>query len=632
MATLCLVACRSDEELPEQAPPQPTVSLPEPLPEPPPEQQAEPTTWFVNVAKDVGLAEHRAKDCAFTDLNGDGYWDLVLNRQTILLSRENATTFAVHESHGIEFPETTVIPLDGDGKAQPDKAKTRPFVPHYLYFADLDNDGDQDALWGVKTHWEHFDGTAWSQVAEADHGLRSRVYLNDGGATFSRGPDSGYTATDAAGPIMALAIVDVDGDGRLDLFEGCEYRKYGVLVGCGVDRLWKGDGKAGFTDVTEAAGLMTTPDAGEASSSRPSYGVTHADVDNDGDQDLLALSYGRQWNRQWRNEGDGTFVDVGRETGFAGDAIEHGRYPEATKKFFLEKYGSEREDEAPFRSNGNTFDCAVGDVDNDGDLDLLLGEITHSWAGDSSDLSALLRNEGGSFRRETVDELFPTRPRRGTRGWNNGDLHTAMADFDNDGLLDLVIASGDYPDGQFLRLYHQQKDGTFTDATEEIGLHWEGCGSLSLGDYDRDGDVDILIGRSFARLNQKHRDEFMGGMKINEVGLLQNRVGAHSGNHWLNVRLVGGGDGAANRMGIGARVIVKCGQKTYVREIRCGAGLANHQDPPEACFGLGAADVIDSLTIEWPDAARSKDVYRGLPSDRFVVVTQGARALEVTKR
>ncbi len=586
--------------------------------------------WFTDVADDVGLTGQRAKDCVFTDLNGDGAWDLVLRRRDVYLSKKNGKKFKLLEGHGIAFPEVETIPVADDGRLRRKKAKSGPFAPQYLYFADIDNDGDQDALWGVKSAWEYFDGERFVAVPEADHGLRSRVYLNDGAAHFTRAAASGYTAQDAVGPVMALAIVDVDGDGNLDLFEGREYRRYGVLYGCGVDRLWMGDGRGAFADGTEAAGLMTVPQPGLATSSRPTYGVTHADVDGDGDQDLLALSYGRQWNRQWRNEGDGTFVEVGRETMFAGDAIQHGRYPQWLKEIYR-KRGQSRDDEAPFRSNGNTFDCAVGDIDNDGDLDLLLGEITHAWAGESSDLSALLVNQRNGFLRKTVADILPARARREEQRWNNGDLHTAMADFDNDGRLDLVIASGDYPDGQFLRVYEQQEDGSFADVADDLGVVWEGCGSLSLGDYDRDGDVYILIGRSFMRLSQAHRDEFMGGLEVNQVGLLRNDVAGRSGNHWLNVRLVGGGSGAANTSGVGARIEVTAGGRTLIREIRSGSGLAGHQDPPEACFGLGAAARIDRLVVRWPDAKRSVDSYADLPADRFVVVRQGAAKPDISK-
>ncbi len=576
-----------------------------------------PAPWFTDVADDVGLTDVRGKDCIFTDLDGDGYWDLVLARRRFFRSRKGGTKFKELEDTGIPYPEIKFVPLNANGKPDKEKTKKRDLVPQYLYFADVDNDGDQDALYGIKVHWEHFDGSKFVTVPKADHGHRSKVFLNDGRARFTAAPASPFAAPDSAGASMALAIVDVDADGALDLFEGREYRRYGVLYGCGVDRLWKGDGGGGFVDGTEAAGLMTVPEPALDGSSRPSYGVTHADLDNDGDQDLLALSYGRQWNRQWRNDGNGRFTDVGRETMFAGDSIQHGRYPE-----WVRKRG--RKDEAPFRSNGNTFDCAVADYDNDGDLDCFLAEITHGWAGEASDLSALLINERWGFRRATVAEFLPPRPRRDDKNWNNGDLHTGWADLDNDGLQDLLIASGDYPDGQFLRIYRQLPDHTFEDATDAAQLGWEGCGSLSLGDFDRDGDVDILIGRSFMRLSQAHRDEHMGGIKINQVGLLRNDVANRNGNHWLNVRLVGSGAGGANRDGIGARIEMTAGGVTQTREIRCGSGLANHQDPPEACFGLGANESVTRLVVRWPDGKKSVSRFDDLPADRFVTVTQGA--------
>ncbi len=575
---------------------------------------------FTNVAQALGLEGVRAKDVIFTDLDGDGYHDLCLDRQRLFLGVQGKR-FEPHEDSGLEFPVVRFVPLTKDGQPDEAKAKERPYVPQYLYFADVDSDGDEDALWGVKSHWEFASPSGWKGVEEADHGLRSRVYLNDGKGRFVRAKGSGYTAQDAFGPVMALAIVDVDLDGRLDLFEGREYRQYGALQGCGVDRLWRGDGHGGFEDVTEQAGLMTVPQPGGERSSRPTYGVTHADVDGDGWPDLLALSYGRQWNRLWLSQGDGTYRDVGLPSGFAGDAITHGRYPDRAR----------RPPERPFRSNGNTFDCAVGDVDGDLDLDLFLGEIQHAWAGEASDPSSLLVNEGTRFTRRPVQDCLPPRTFRDPRNFNYGDLHTAFLDVDNDGRLDLLIGSGDYPDGQFLRLYRQQDDGAFEEITEAAGLDWEGCGGLSIGDFDRDGDVDILAGRSFMRLNQAHRDRYMGGITANEVGLFRNDLANRTGHHWLNVRLVGRGRGGANRSGIGARVLVTAGGVTQLREIRCGSGLSNHQDPAEACFGLGTAARVERLEIRWPDRQHTVQVLEDLPADRFVTVRQGKRKPRLEK-
>lgn len=576
-------------------------------------ERREGAPWFVNRTKAWGLEGEGAKHVALPDLDGDGRWDLCLDRRRFFLRTDDG--YAAHET-GIEYPVVRQVPLTPEGTLDEGKAREAEYVPGALYFADVDNDGDVDALAVVHSSWEHFDGT-WKTVEGADPGVRSTVWLGDGAGRFVRGPTEGWAGKDAWGPAMALAVVDTDLDGCLDLFEGREYRRYGVLQGCGVDRLFRGDGRGRFEDVTEAAGLLTVPEPARDDSSRPTYGVTHLDVDGDGFQDLAALSYGRQWNRLWRNQGDGTFVDIGRETGFAGDDITHGRYPAWVG----------RPAEALFRSNGNTFDLAVGDIDGDGDLDGFLGEIQHAWAGEASDPPSLLVNQGPDvgcrFVRRPVQELLPPRTFRAEH-WNYGDLHVGMADFDNDGRLDLLIGSGDYPDGQFLRLYRQRGDGGFDEVTEIAGFDWEGCGGLSLGDIDQDGDVDVVAGRSFMRLNQAHRDQFMGGITVNEVGVFENVVADDNGNHWLVVRLEGGGKGHANGQGIGARVTVQAGGVSQIREIRCGSGLANHQDALEAHFGLGTADTVERLEIRWPDAAHTVQVFEDLAPDRTLLVRQGA--------
>ena len=590
--------------------------------EDPPAAPAPPV--FVDVAKEAGIGGVEGKTVVLADVNGDGWLDIVLDRRHVWIS-DKGRTFREAAGNGIEFPKVRIVPMAQDGKPDTAKAAEREYVPNYLYFADVDGDGDLDALWGVHSDWERFDEAAqkWIAVPECDPGLRSRVFLNDGKGRFSHGPQSAFTAKDQFGPAMALSVVDYDRDGRLDLFEGREYRRYGELFGCGGDRLWKGDGQGGFEDVTAKAGMTQVPEPGLANSARPTYGVTAADFDGDGWMDLLELAYGRQWNRQWRNRGDGTFVDVGIATMFAGDAITHGIYPPQVK----------REPEKPFRSNGNTFDCAVADFDDDGDLDCFLGEIQHWWGGDSSDPSSLLvnlgRDKGFVFERHPVQEFLPPRVFRDAKTFNYGDLHTAWLDYDLDGHLDLLIASGDYPDGQYLRLYRQKPDHTFVEVTDAAGFHWEGCGGISIGDFDRDGDPDILVGRSFMRLSKEHLDNFMGGITVPAPGLFRNTSAQTSGHHWLNVRVQGSGAGHANRAGIGARIRVTAGGVTQMREVRCGSGLGNHQDPLEQIFGLGATAKIDRVVVTWPDAKGTEQVFTDVPADRFVTFVEGEAAPRV---
>ena len=196
----------------------------------------------------------------------------------------------------------------------------------------------------------------------------------------------------------------------------------------------------------------------------------------------------------------------------------------------------------------------------------------------------------------------------------------AIADYNNDGCLDLLIASGDYEDGQFLRLYPQLPDQRFVEATEFAGFRREGSGGLSIGDYDRDGDIDILVGRSFARMSDEHRKTHLPGV-ARMAGLFQNRLCDVNGNHWLNLRLVGKGAGGANRFGIGARAWVTTDDGiTQMREIRCGSGLSGHQDPPELHFGLGKYQSIKRLVIRWPNKTLTEQVFNDVPANQMLVI------------
>ena len=134
-----------------------------------------------------------------------------------------------------------------------------------------------------------------------------------------------------------------------------------------------------------------------------------------------------------------------------------------------------------------------------------MGEICHWWAGSSSDHSTFLINGGAASGWTFTRSMQGIVRHHQDDHWTKGDLHVGAIDFDNDGLLDLIIASSDYPDGQYLKLYKQLPDHTFVEVTELAGFDWEGCGDLSICDFNRDGREDILVGKSFMRLPAKNR-------------------------------------------------------------------------------------------------------------------------------
>ncbi|MHC4549800.1 MAG: CRTAC1 family protein [Planctomycetota bacterium] len=520
---------------------------------------------FVDVAGEVGLAGVPGGRAVFVDLDADGRLDVVLDRKHFFLQRDGR-----------------FVRADG-----------LPYVPTLVLFADFDNDGDSDCFAGEFCEPEN--------ERKPDHGRRNALFLNDGRGAWSR---SDLTMPRTS--VHAACTLDYDRDGILDLFVGSGYRVYGASLEAHADRLYRGRGGGRFTDVTEACGLETERAPGTARSSKPTYGVTHGDWDGDGWQDLWICTYGRQWNFLWRNRAGEGFHDAAAKTGFDGDADRSGKYPEWMQEWWRNRYGERREDEQPFRANGNTFDCAIADFDNDGDPDCILAEITHAWAGPSSDRTSLLVNRGGRFERRP--DAFERR--HTVERWNQGDIHCGWIDYDNDGLRDALIASGNYPDLQELKLYRQRPDHTF-EPMRSFG--WEGAGQISVGDYDGDGDEDILVGRSLHGLS-KEKQQALG----NSCALFRNDVGNR--NHWLQVVCVGK---TANRDGIGCRIRVTTADRvTQTREIRGGLGHAGHNGPYVAHFGLGPHTKAARVEVFWPDRAGETTVRRGVPADQRLRIAQ----------
>ncbi len=551
--------------------------------------------YFSNVAQDCGLGGVDGVRNKWADIDGDGLPDLLL-LTGLAAAKGNIRVLRAVRGPGPHPTFTDVTAASG----------LQDRIATLLLAGDVDNDGDVDLFCGVYCNFEQpkvesgkvvTDAQGRPVPVESDHGGRSAILLNDGTGAFTPVSDAGVDRPTTT--LAAATFVDFDRDGFLDLYTGSWYRAYGVSYECYPDRLYRGLGDGRFEDVTGKAGLLTQPGVGQADSSRPTYGVSACDWNGDGAPDLLVCSYGRQWNRLWQNLGNGTFADVGPETTFDGDAV--------------------REDpvrhEPPFRANGNTFDCPARDFDNDGDVDVFLAEITHSWAGPSSDRSTLLVNQGAEagFRFVRDEKRGLDRPHPGP-DWNQGDIHAGWLDFDNDMLPDLLLASSDYPDRQILRLFRQKPDHSFEDATTRAGIEWANGTQPSLADFDRDGDVDIVLGNTHMRLTEEQR-------KAQPLGqaLWRNEVGAANG--WLGVVLQGGK--GSNRGAAGARVRVTAGGVTQTRELLSGQGHAGHQDAPELIFGLAANAEAERVEVRWPDAAGSVTVLERVPARRWITIEQG---------
>ena len=485
---------------------------------------------------------------------------------------------------------------------------------------DYDGDGNLDALFVNGSTLDHMktggdqmvalyrnEGTGRFRDVTADLGITSRGwgtgvcvadYDNDGFPDVyvtAFGPNvlwrniagRRFTATrEAADPHWSTgcAFGDYDRDGFVDLYVAnyvrfdrgtipargtavCNFMT--IRVYCGPrpltgepDTLYHNTGKGTFTDVTASAGVAEPGYYG--------FGVLFSDLDDDGWPDIYVANDSTP-NLFFHNQRNGRFVEEALQSGLA-----------------VSPDGREQA--------GMGVDA--GDVDGDGRLDIVKTNF-------SQDYTTLYRNEGGglfvdaSFRSGLAATLGPY------LGWGVG-----LVDLDNDGWLDLFIANGHvYPDvgrtgmstyRQRNQVFRNNGRGRFHHVTEDVGgplLLERSSRGAAFGDYDNDGDIDVLI----SVIDEKPL-------------LLRNET---SGSHWVTLALEGA---KSNRSAIGAKVTIEAGGRRQIAEVRSGGSYISHNDL-RVHFGLGATTTVDRVTIRWPGG--SADTVDNLAVDRMYRLREG---------
>lgn len=555
---------------------------------------------FVDATARLGLEDADgpidAAHIAAADLDGDGLDDLIIARQRVFLNRaaeDGGRTFVEVDQTGLPPHRTGDI----------------------IVFADLNNDGVADAIIArsLDVRADDYDPPPVDQP-------QALAWLaGNGDGTFGD-PLGTFTPIEAATPgtTASVAVGDVDLDGLLDIVVGQWYTQYGASFESYANDvlLQQPDGsfeRASWS--TDGVGFDAVADAG----GRPTYGVLVAHVLGGGvagdAPEILELNYGRRWNRLWSEGDGGQWSDIAPEVKLNGDAIRHGRHPEWLKERAKVDPRFDRDDEPPFRANGNTFDAAVGDVDGDGAFDVLLAEITHGWAGESSDPSrVVLRRDGfaGPLFVEDQRLSLDRSPQDPTvQSWNQGDIYGALADFDLDGRLDVLLCSSDYPDNQRLRIWRQQDDGSLVDITSWVGIDHIGAGQPALLDFDGDGDLDIAVGQGFNRLDAAQR----AGRKP-RVRVFENRTAGSPGRHSITLRLEGDPNSGINRDAIGAVVrwtaVVNGDRITRMTQVVGPGGHQGKQGSLAMHLPVGE-EGAERIEVIWPSADGSTTVLKHVP-------------------
>lgn len=386
---------------------------------------------------------------------------------------------------------------------------------------------------------------------------------------------------------------DYDRDGDLDLFvanyvefsldklpqfgkgETCRYRNVEVqcgprgLSGAG-DTLYRNNGDGTFTDVSKQSKV-------EDAAGHYGLGVVWTDFDDDGWPDIFVAN-DTVPNFAYRNNRDGTFTETAFSMGLAVD------------------------------ENGNEQACmgiTLGDYDRDGKMDLAVSNF-------SEDFNTIYRkNSDGTFTDVTraTKTLEPSLP---FVGWG-----MKFFDADNDGWLDFFVANGHvypqvegaYPGGQYRQrklLYRNLRDGTFAEIAEEAGaalMERRVSRGVAFGDYDDDGAVDLIV------------NELDGAPMLLRNELLK-QTGKDSAN-WVQLKLVGV---KSNRNAVGAKVKLIAGSLKQIDEVRSGDSYLSHSDW-RLHFGLGQASAIEQIEIQWPNGAIEK--LKNLPINQTLILTEG---------
>jgi hypothetical protein len=497
------------------------------------------------------LPETLGSGCAFIDYDADGWQDILLvnsmdwpghvrQRSTMKLYRNNRDgTFSdVTRAAGLD------VEMYGMGVA----------------VGDYNNDGFPDIF--------------ISCVGQ------NRLFKNNGRGRFIDVTNSAGLGKRQAFSTSALWF-DYDRDGLLDLFV-CNYVKWSPEhdVFCSLDGkhksyctpeayvgqtcwLFHNRGNGTFEDVTASSGIFD--------SSSKSLGVAMFDYDQDGWPDLLVAN-DTQPNKLYQNQRNGTFKDVGVEAGIAFSA------------------------EGKARAG---MGVDVGDFDNSGHDGIAITNFDNEMIG-------LYRSDGHGNLADVAVQTGVGLPSKTTLGFG-----CAFADCDLDGSLDLIAINGHIDDtvrnvrnvgyAQPPQLFLNDGKGNFREVGAEAGGGFNqpkvGRG-LAIGDFDRDGDLDVL-------------------MTTNNGPAYLFRNDQTGGNRSIRFHLVGT---KSNRDGIGARVKIFVNGAMQTRTVRGGSSYLSQSELP-VTFGVGREDRMERVVVDWP-SGRSEE-FKQLAAGKSYEISEG---------
>jgi hypothetical protein len=540
--------------------------------------------WFLDRADAAGL-----DFVHFHGGSGDFYFPEIMGPGIGLLDYDNDGDLDVFVVQGRmlgkgEAPGGAPAGLLPGGQMYRNDLQARGGDPPILRFTRVTGQSGIDARgYGMGVAAGDYNNDGCVDLYLANYGP-NQLLRNRCDGTFA--DESRRSRTDDPGFSVSAAFVDYDRDGWLDLYVGnyVHYSIEGDIPCISVtggrdycppqtypaqhDRLYRNQKNGTFLDVSAEALI------GRAA--RPALGVATADVNGDGWMDVYVAN-DKEENQLWLNQRDGTFRDAAP---FAGVAVNRDGKAEAS------------------------MGVDAGDFDNDGDEDFFLTHLT-------GETNTLYVNDGtGLFEDRSASSglAAPSLPYTG--------FGTAWLDFDNDGWLDVLTVNGTvarqpepeagdpFPYRQRMQLFRNLGAGRFEEITRRAGAVFESSSAgrgAAFGDIDNDGDTDAVAASANG-----------------PIRLLVNQGAPR--HHWLGLRLIGGDGMARDMLGARVRILRRDGRALW-RRVRADGSYASANDP-RLLIGLGDSAEPPDLRVQWPSGRVEE--WAQLPTDRWATLREGS--------
>lgn len=504
--------------------------------------EAKQESFFEDATKEYGLSEVVATHFFVVDLNFDKVDDLV-----VLPQFYSHPEFYIFDKKKKKFIKSKKKFFNTDVKAS------------YFLFYDFNKDGVKDVVSGVLNQ---------KNELTKDPLRFFRGFEREGKLFFE---EEKRAVKFKPGATTTVMPIDYNLDGNLDLFVGNYFGQFKGAPFPERDVILKLQKNQFIPDEKALKGeSKKDPDGSIFVNAKPTYAAAICDVDRNGFPDILTASTNGHANKLWLNfadinSSDHYFKNYGPQTGFSFDL-----------EGALTKNGG-----------GRTFAVSCVDYNFDGMMDIFVGELYHNYDADTVDRSSILTGTSlkfppSFFRTEYILDSDDIE-------WHQADRKGVWFDYNNDGLLDLLVDNSGYPPHSRLILFQQMPDHSFMSITKQSGLDIINPVHSTLIDVDMNGKQDILVGQNNIR-NAKIKPR---------IYLFKNKIKSDAKIYKFFLKGVN-----SNTEGIGAKIVAKIARndkvlnKTFTIQLSEGGLPSQHQEGLH--LAINSDEKLRRLKVVWP--------------------------------